>query len=149
MRLPNVAERIQETRKSQGLTQAALAARMGVTRSQVTLWETSGRNPSPTSLKRIAMALGVDVEWLATGNGMPKALSASTGAIDPQLFQMVIEAVHAAFRKRKLNANSQRFTQVVVTVYTASIILWINSAHRDTEQFRAYLAGATDLALGA
>ena len=145
--LPTVATRIRETRESQGLTQAALAARLDVTRSQITLWETGGRNPSPTSLKDISLALGVDVEWLATGKVSPKPVT--SGEVDPQLFQMVVEAVHTAFQTHRLDTNSKRFTQVVVTVYSVAVILWATSAHQDSAKFREHLDGAAEIALSA
>ncbi len=144
---PGIAVRIREIRESQGLTQASLAARMGVTRSQVTLWETGGRNPSPTSLKEIAQALGVAVEWLATGKGSPRPASSYDG-LDPELLQMVLESAQSAFRKRGLDTNSRRFVQTVVTVYAASIILWAASS-KDVHRLQEQLASAMELALGA
>ena len=147
-RLSNVATRIRETRESRGLTQAALGAQLQVTRSQVTLWETGGRNPSPTSLTHIARALGVEVEWLATGKG-PQRASSPLGGIDPKLHELVVEAVQGAFKRRRLDIHSKRFTQVVVMVYATSILLWASHSDHDIARFREHLAGASDLALGA
>ena len=144
-----VAVRIRQTRESQGLTQAALAARLGVTRSQITLWETGARNPSPTSLKHIAAALGLHVEWLATGKGVPKPFPAYNEGVDAQLHELVVEAVHAAFKRRRLDTNSKRFTHVVVMVYAAAVILWANSSQTDATRFREHLLSAAELALGA
>lgn len=145
----DVAGRIRETRESRGLTQAALGARLGVTRSQITLWETGGRNPSPTSLKQIALALGVAVEWLATGKGSAKPAHPPNGEVDAQLFEMVVEAVHAAFRSHRMDPNSKRFAQVVVTVYATALLLWPGAAHRDQTRFRDHLLDTAKLALGA
>lgn len=144
-----VALRIRQTRESQGLTQAALAARLGVTRSQITLWETGARNPSPTSLKEIAVTLGVQVEWLVTGQGAPKPSPATSRGVDAQLHELVVEAVQAAFKRRKLDTNSKRFTQVVVMVYAMAVILWASPTQVDTGRFREYLLVTAELALGA
>lgn len=147
--LPGIADRIRMTRESRGLTQSALAARLGVARSQITLWETGGRNPSPTSVTQLALALGIDVEWLATGQGLPKPPLAMIGGVDPQLFELVVEAVHEAFKRRKLDVASKRFTQVVVVVYATAAVLWTANAHQDATQFREHLLSAAVLALGA
>lgn len=146
----NVAERIRTSRERLGLTQAALGARLGVTRSQVTLWETGGRNPSPTSLKQIAAALAISVEWLATGKGASKsAPGGSLQGVDEQLLELVVEAVQAAFKRRKLDSNSKRFAHTVAAVYAAGVILWAASQNRDTNQFHERLVDMADLAIGA
>ena len=145
----DVAERIRTTRERLGLTQAALGARLGVTRSQITLWETGGRNPSPTSLKQIAAALAVNVEWLATGKGPSKVPPGGLQGVDEQLLELVVEAVQAAFKRRKLDSNSKRFAHTVVAVDAAGAILWIASQHRDTSQLHERLVDMADLAIGA
>lgn len=132
-----------------GLTQSALGARLGVTRSQVTLWETGGRNPSPNSMKALALALEVNLEWLVTGNGTATAPSQAFDGVDPVLHQMVVEAVASAFQKRGLDIRSNLFTSVVVTVYATASILWASAGSRDPERFREHLAGATEIALSA
>lgn len=144
-----VAERIRNTRESLGLTQAALGARLGVTRSQITLWETGGRNPSPTSLKQIAAALAVNVEWLTTGEGPSKIPTGGTQGVDEQLLELVVEAVQAAFKRRKLDTNSKRFAHTVVAVYAAGAILWRASNCRSPGQFHERLVDMADLAIGA
>jgi transcriptional regulator with XRE-family HTH domain len=145
----DVAGRIREMRESRGLTQAALGARLGVTRSQVTLWETGGRNPSPTSLKQIALALGVAVEWLVTGRGSAKPAHPPNREVNVQLFEVVVEAVHEAFKDHRLDTNSKRFAQVVVTVYASALFFWPSASHRDPTRFREHLLDTAKLALGA
>jgi transcriptional regulator with XRE-family HTH domain len=147
--ISSVASRIRETRESRGLTQASLAAQLGVTRSQVTLWETGGRNPSPNSLKELAQALQVDLEWLVKGKGSSRPIRQLKEGLDPELLQLVVDAVLSAFQKRGLDIHSRRFTQVVVLVYTATVVLWAGSSSKDVGQFREQLEGAAELALGA
>lgn len=65
--------RIRRARATSGLTQSALARRVGVQRSAVTQWErTGGTSPSVGHLERIACETGVTFEWLATGRGLAR-----------------------------------------------------------------------------
>lgn len=55
---------IARARKSAGLTQQELADRLGVIQQQVAKWEAAGANPQTKTLKRIAGALGCDIDDL-------------------------------------------------------------------------------------
>lgn len=71
-------QRIRLARRHAGLSQAALAAAVGVQRSAVSHWEANGgKHPSVTHMRGIALACGVQFEWLATGRGR-MGLSAET-----------------------------------------------------------------------
>jgi predicted RNase H-like HicB family nuclease/DNA-binding Xre family transcriptional regulator len=61
---PAIAVRlgIRWARQAAGLSQGELADRLGVTRQQVSLLESNGRNLTVGTLRRIAEALGCDVE---------------------------------------------------------------------------------------
>lgn len=64
------ALRIRLARRHGGLSQAALAAAVGVQRSAVSHWEGNpGKSPSAAHLREIALVTGVQFEWLATGRG--------------------------------------------------------------------------------
>lgn len=64
------AQRIRLARRHAGLSESALAATVGVQRSSVSHWEASdGKTPSARHLRDVAMATGVQFEWLATGRG--------------------------------------------------------------------------------
>jgi transcriptional regulator with XRE-family HTH domain len=64
-------QRIRLARRHAGLSQAALGATVGVQRSAVSHWEaTDGKHPSVNHLRAIALATGVQFEWLATGRGL-------------------------------------------------------------------------------
>ncbi len=69
MDLRGLGERIRAAREKQGLTQAALATRVGVTRSAVAQWETGRSGQVGTNLALIAEALGVGVSHLLLGDG--------------------------------------------------------------------------------
>lgn len=63
--------RIRQCRSAARLSQAQLAALVGVRRSAVAQWEqaTGGTSPSVGHLAQVAVATGVCFEWLATGRG--------------------------------------------------------------------------------
>ena len=62
--------RVRKARLRAGYTQTELAARLGVSRSSVTNWESVDRGqPATQRLQRIALVTGVSFEWLATGRG--------------------------------------------------------------------------------
>jgi transcriptional regulator with XRE-family HTH domain len=62
-----VGARIRVARQERGLTQAGLAAAVGVSRSAVAQWETERAGQVRGNLSRIAGALGVSVEHLLHG----------------------------------------------------------------------------------
>lgn len=63
-------QRIRLARRHAGVSQAHLAKTVGVLRSAVSHWEsTLAKNPSTNHLRAIALATGVQFEWLATGRG--------------------------------------------------------------------------------
>lgn len=62
--------RIRRARKDAGFSQKRLAELTGVQRSAVAQWERDGgTSPSSDRLARIAVATGVNHEWLSTGRG--------------------------------------------------------------------------------
>lgn len=74
----DVGGRIREARERAGLTQAALAARIGVTRSAVAQWETGRAGQVGSHLTQVAAVLGVGVEHLLLG-GAAGALASEFG----------------------------------------------------------------------
>lgn len=65
--------RIRRARTVSKLTQAELATLVGVHRSAVAQWEQQqGTTPSVANLARVAEALEISFEWLATGRGRMK-----------------------------------------------------------------------------
>ena len=65
-----LTQRIRLSRRHGGLSQAALAEHAGVHRSAVSHWESSKpKRPNIGHLLAIAVATGVQFEWLATGRG--------------------------------------------------------------------------------
>lgn len=63
----SVGERITELRKTQDLSQTALAKAMDVSRQAVSKWENDLAVPDSAKLILLAEVLGTEVEYLATG----------------------------------------------------------------------------------
>jgi transcriptional regulator with XRE-family HTH domain len=68
---PPVGARIRAARLARGLTQAELAAAVGVTRSAVAQWETERAGQVRGNLSRVAQALAVSVSHLLDGEAAP------------------------------------------------------------------------------
>ena len=74
-----LSQRIRAARRASGLSQQALADRLGVTRGAVGNWESSNNVcPSAEKLAGIAGVFNVSFEWLATGRGAMVAPSCRT-----------------------------------------------------------------------
>lgn len=58
-----MGEKLREARKAAGLTQAQLAERVGCTQKDIARWE-SGREPKALTLKKLAQALGSNMDDL-------------------------------------------------------------------------------------
>lgn len=65
-----LTQRIRLSRRHGGISQSALAGHIGVHRSAVSHWESKKpKRPNIGHLLAIAVATGVQFEWLATGRG--------------------------------------------------------------------------------
>ena len=69
LKMDSIAIRIREARKLKDLSQKKLAENIKVTSSAISQYETSQTEPSIKNLAKIAVALDVSFEWLATGRG--------------------------------------------------------------------------------
>ena len=64
-----LSEKILYCRKRAGLSQEALAERLGVSRQAVSKWETGEALPETNKLAALAAELGVSVDWLLSEDG--------------------------------------------------------------------------------
>jgi len=62
-------ERIKQVRKKRNLNQEDFGARIGITKSSVSLLESGKNNPSEQTIKLICTEFGVNEVWLRTGEG--------------------------------------------------------------------------------
>ena len=60
----DMGKEIRRLRQDRGLTQEALAARVGVERPAIALWETGARTPTTDKLPALAAALGCGIDDL-------------------------------------------------------------------------------------
>ena len=68
--MKTAGNRIRQARRKAGLSQAQLAAMIGVGRSAVAQWEhRTGAHPTVEHMTMVAIAMDVRFEWLATGRG--------------------------------------------------------------------------------
>jgi transcriptional regulator with XRE-family HTH domain len=112
-----LSTRIRTARVRAGMSQADLAAALGVSRSAVGNWESAkGRVfPSTERLSELALATSVSYEWLATGRGTPQAPSDGIPAADAEFVDDPVERrLLEGFR-----ACSEQFRQAILTVVEA------------------------------
>jgi transcriptional regulator with XRE-family HTH domain len=111
--------RIRTARVRAGMSQAELAAALGVSRSAVGNWESNkGRVfPSTERLSDLALATRVSYEWLATGRGAPQAPVDGIPAADAEFVDDPVERrLLEGFR-----ACSESFKQAILTVVEAQL----------------------------
>ena len=106
----SMSSRIRRARLSQQLSQAALAASIGVDRSAVTQWENAkGTCPSTAHLAQIAIRTGVCFEWLATGRGAAQAAAGQfDAALMPEDFAQDELESQALLVMRRLSAKKRK-----------------------------------------
>jgi transcriptional regulator with XRE-family HTH domain len=69
-----LGDRIADARGLLGINASELARRMGISRAAVAQWETGQTVPSAGNLLKLADVLGVTLNWLGQGTGVPLAL---------------------------------------------------------------------------
>ena len=65
--LENIAANITSLRRREGMTQAALAEKLGYSDKSISKWERADGTPDIVCLKRIADLFGVSVDYLLCG----------------------------------------------------------------------------------
>lgn len=78
-------ERLKELRKARGISQAALAERLGMSKSTIGMYETGDISPSLEVLNALADYFNVDIDYL-----LGKEIG-STYYLDPEVAQMAQE----------------------------------------------------------
>lgn len=64
----SIGERIRQARKTKGLNQSDLAARVGVSQPAIANWESGVHDPRRLTLAKLADALDAPLDWLAAGD---------------------------------------------------------------------------------
>ena len=81
-----VAEKIKHLREQQGLTQAELSKRLGITRSSVNAWEMGISVPSTQSLVQLAQIFDISTDYLL---GLDVAFAIRTDGLSDNDIQLV------------------------------------------------------------
>lgn len=68
-----LSEKIYWCRKKTGLSQEALAERIGVSRQSISKWETGDASPDISKLPLLAREFGVTIDWLLSDETTPEA----------------------------------------------------------------------------
>jgi len=98
-----MSERIRALRGPQ--TQPEFALQLGVSKNTIGHYERGERRPEAEVLTRMREVLGVDINWLLTGEGEMRpggagaAPSSSSAGIDADLYGLVTEAVSSAYKE--------------------------------------------------
>ena len=70
--MSDLGKRIQELRKQIGLTQAQLAAKIEISHTQLTRYESKNIQPPADALQRLANVFDVSIDYLVNGNKSDK-----------------------------------------------------------------------------
>jgi len=91
------ADRIRKARDFAGLSQAELAQRLGVARSSITNYEKGHHTPLPTIMRQLALATGVRLHWIETGEappGGPEGAEVAGAGFEPATSGYQAPAIH-------------------------------------------------------
>lgn len=95
----STGSRIKIARARQGVTQAELAEKMGVTPQSISQYERNIINPKPETIKKFADALGVDARWLEVGEYEDNSLSGEEQQLLRYFRIMSPEGQHVALER--------------------------------------------------
>ena len=107
--------RIAALRREAGLSQAELAARLGVSPSAMGMYEQGRREPAAELLVALARELGVSTDFLLTGQAVTRA-EANT------LTAMILSRVTTADRRQE-NRPDRPFSREELAVLMAALLI--------------------------
>jgi HTH-type transcriptional regulator, cell division transcriptional repressor len=90
-----LGDRIAAARESAGLSQSALAERIGVRQKTLRAWESDQAEPRANRLQMLAAMLGVSLRWLLTGEGEGIAPPASPDEAGDSAFVQTLADLQA------------------------------------------------------
>ena len=111
--------RIAETRKELGLTQAAFSKKLKVSRSYLSEVENSKGKPSIEMLVGIATVFrDVDLRWLLTGDESQQEISKGLNNVDLKTLSLCLEAIEWAFEEAgKTNIDPRKKIDLLMATY--------------------------------
>ena len=118
----SLKDRIRHARLTAGLSQAALAEKVGIQRSAVAQWErVDGSRPTVENLCKVATIASVRFEWLATGRGHRTLTATEDHSLDQEVQLMYLAGTDHEIRiliaMRKLTVHeSNAITELAETL---------------------------------
>lgn len=147
-----ICDRLKAARKARGYKNANdFADALKIVRGTYSQHERGTRNLKEDSLTQYAQALGINKEWLRTGNGMPsfegieinqeilcaleparisQTISTSAAFLDPQLFAAIFEIFLNAVYGNNTKPDFNKLGHMAFDLYQASITSAADSTHR-------------------
>lgn len=87
-------DRIYAAREAVGLSQSALASRLGVNLKTVKKWEEDITEPRANKLRMVSGLLNISITWLLIGEGIGPQELESTTPISANLNEILVELRH-------------------------------------------------------
>ena len=87
-------DRIYAAREAAGLSQSALASRLGVNLKTVKKWEEDITEPRANKLRMVSGLLNISITWLLIGEGIGPQGLGSTTPISADLNEILVELRH-------------------------------------------------------
>lgn len=144
------AERLKVAIAQAGRTQEVLASDVGLSLSGFRKWLYGDTEPQMSGLVRAADALGVTIEWLATGVGPMRpgeaapapepAAPADTITIDPVLFGRCLDAINKLFQELNIKAPSTTLGEEAALIYQDVAASGLASLEEQLVAIRALIA---------
>ena len=98
-------DRIYAAREAVGLSQSALAIRLGVQLKTVKKWEEDITEPRANKLQMISGLLNISITWLLIGEGIGPQDPESTMPISADLNEILVELRHTKSELLRLTKN--------------------------------------------
>ena len=110
-----LGRRIAALRREQGLSQAQLASRLGISASAMGMYEQGRREPSGEMLVALGRELGVSTDYLLTGE--------SNCRMDGEIYaRMIAELVNAADQRLSKRRDRPFSRQELTTLFAALLL---------------------------
>ena len=103
--MSDFGSRLKKTMAETGFSQKALAERIGLSDAYISMLCANKNNPSKGTVDDIALTLGVNAEWLLTGNG-PKKPELSREQAISEIVGKVLEGNENSFIERVIKTLS-------------------------------------------
>lgn len=117
-------------------SQDELAAVLGVHKNTIGKYERGERQPESEVLARMRLELGVDINWLLTGEGKPDQRTSAdapsnAGSLDETALKLVVREVETYIAERGLIISAEKKAELIITFYYVAL-----SPNAGSQQFR-------------